>query len=320
MDYGALIRDSWTTTWRYRYLWLLGLFAGGTAGGFGGGGGGGNRSVSWREPGGFVPPDGDLRVATEQLGTWTAANAGWLIAGAVAAVLIGLALVIVGLIAQGGMAEATVDIAQGRETSLGRAWRTGLRLFWRYAGLWLTLALGAFAIALFIGAIVAAAVAIGAAGYSMGGGEGMAVVALIAGILVGIPITIGIVMAAIALSIVVAFAQRAIYVDDAGPVQALGIGWRTLRAHVGTSILTWLVFLALGIAAGIAGALILLPVIGLAGGLGYAAYLATGVGAPLIAMAALAIIAVLAAGAVLTGIANTFFWNYWTRAYLRLHV
>jgi hypothetical protein len=29
MDYGALIRAAWQTTWRHRLLWVLGLFAGG---------------------------------------------------------------------------------------------------------------------------------------------------------------------------------------------------------------------------------------------------------------------------------------------------
>ena len=26
MDYGTLIRQAWTITWRYRFLWLLGIW------------------------------------------------------------------------------------------------------------------------------------------------------------------------------------------------------------------------------------------------------------------------------------------------------
>jgi hypothetical protein len=41
MDYGALIREAWGTTWRHRFLWVLGLFAGGAVGVSAGGGGNG---------------------------------------------------------------------------------------------------------------------------------------------------------------------------------------------------------------------------------------------------------------------------------------
>jgi hypothetical protein len=33
MEYGALIRDAWRLTWRHRFLWLIGLVAGGGGGG-----------------------------------------------------------------------------------------------------------------------------------------------------------------------------------------------------------------------------------------------------------------------------------------------
>jgi len=32
VDYGNLIRQAWTITWRYRFLWLLGVLAGGAVG------------------------------------------------------------------------------------------------------------------------------------------------------------------------------------------------------------------------------------------------------------------------------------------------
>src|SRR4029078_12145057 len=32
VDYVSLIRQAWTITWRYRFLWLLGLLAGGAVG------------------------------------------------------------------------------------------------------------------------------------------------------------------------------------------------------------------------------------------------------------------------------------------------
>ncbi|MGF2075778.1 hypothetical protein, partial [Enterococcus casseliflavus] len=40
MNYGALLRRSWTLTWRHRFLWVLALFAGSTS--YGGSAAGGD--------------------------------------------------------------------------------------------------------------------------------------------------------------------------------------------------------------------------------------------------------------------------------------
>ena len=148
MEYGALIRDAWSTTWRNRFLWILGLFAGGAIGVTSWHAGGrrpapgfmqghaGNWSANWGAAGQYE------RFSTASL--WVQSHIGLLIAAGIAAALLGLGLLIISLIAQGGMAEATVDLARGQRTSLGRAWRTGTHLFWRYTGL--SLILFAFAL------------------------------------------------------------------------------------------------------------------------------------------------------------------------------
>lgn len=159
MDYGSLVGDAWRTTWRNRYLWGLALFAGGAVGvskgglDWNGGMDGGRGDRAWeRVPesvtanGGFdwsdVGPLGALRrgdwrmeeagaraqVFAQNAAEWAAASAGWLVAGAALVALLAVALVVLGLIARGGMAEATVDLATGQRSSLGRMWRAGTRL------------------------------------------------------------------------------------------------------------------------------------------------------------------------------------------------
>ena len=46
MNYTKLVQDAWRTTWEHRWLWVLGLFAGGAVGGFSFGGGG--NGAQWR--------------------------------------------------------------------------------------------------------------------------------------------------------------------------------------------------------------------------------------------------------------------------------
>jgi hypothetical protein len=322
MEYGALIREAWDTTWRHRFLWVLGLFAGGSVGvAFSGGNG---QGAQWR-----ASPEEVQRVSpavaetvaelerwaaanAQELGRWAGANTGPIAGAGLAAVALVVALLAVTLIAQGGMAEATVDLAGGRSTSLGQAWRAGVRLFWRFAGLYLVLAGAAFVIA----AIMGAGAVILLAPLMAGSATDPLLAAL--AIVVSVPLALAGVVAAIGVSIVVAYAQRAIYAEDAGPLGALQAGWAVLRAHPGASALTWLVNLALAIGTGIAAALGVLAVLAVLAATGIGVWNIVDAVAPRVAYAALAAIVFLAGGLLVAAVTNTFFWNYWTLAYLRL--
>ncbi len=309
MDYGALIRSAWGTTWHHRFLWILGLFAGGAIGigGVGRNGPGMQWQIAPREMERVLPA---AAAEAQQAEYWVATHAG-LVIGAIAMLLaLGLALLVISIIAQGGMVEATVDLASGRPASFGQAWRAGLHLFWRYVGLYLLL----------IAAAIVAAATLGAAGAAVlaslaSGAPPNPVVAAIAGV-VGVVLLLAGAVVAIGLSIVVAYAQRAIYAEDAGPLLALRAGWQLLRTHPGTSALTWLVNLALVIGIGIAATLAVVAVAAVLVALGLGVWaISEAAGVAYLVLAALG---VLAGGALVVAVINTFFWNYWTLAYLQL--
>src|SRR5262249_1962708 len=134
MDYGQLIRDAWAITWRYCFLWVLGLLAGGSVGLPSLNTGGGSRQSDLQET------NPAMAAAFGNLSSWAMAHIGLLIGFAVLALLVLVALVIVSVIAQGGIAQATAELATGRTSSFGRAWSAGVRLFWRYVGLWFLVA------------------------------------------------------------------------------------------------------------------------------------------------------------------------------------
>jgi hypothetical protein len=309
MDYGAMIKEAWATTWRHRFLWVLGLFAGGASGLSPTAGG----SANFQGPGPSGPggAPGDVAGAASAAGQWVASNAGLLLTVFVVLALLALAWTVLSLIAQGGLAEATVDLAEGRETTLGRAWRTGLRLVWRYVGLYLILIGLAILVALVLAALVGLVVAIGSGG---GGGAGVAV---LVGLLLGVPLVVFGVVAGLALGIVVTYALRAIAAEDAGPLEALGSGWRLLRRYPGESILVWLISLALGFGAavvvGLAVGVLVVPLVLLGVGVWNLAGTGTTVG-----YGVLAALLVLAAVAAVGAVVNTFFWSYWSQAYVRL--
>ena len=312
MDYGSLIRRSWRLAWRHRFLWVLGLFATGSSGSCSSSvpSGGGGSPGDWAPGPDGIPPDLDRAVVG--LGTWIEQNL-WVIGLAVLGlVLLGLLFLILSLIAQGAAARATADLALGQPSSLGGAWRAGGRLFWRYLGLWLMLFGLGLAVVLLIGfggLVVALLFGLGDGGAQ----AGLIVVSVLLGLLlivVAIPVFI-------AMSVVVALAQRAIAVEDVGPLSALGAGLRLARAHLGTSALAWLIQFGLSIAAGLVlllGVAVLLVPLGL---LGLGLYAAVGLSAGLLAYGVVALLVLGIVGWLLSGIVNAYFWSYWTLVYLR---
>jgi hypothetical protein len=252
-----------------------------------------------------VPGD----VAFDQMLRFLSANAGLVAAFGIALVLFALVAIVLSLIAQGGMARATSDLAQGQTISLGAAWHAGLQLFWRYAGLWLLLGLVALAVAIVVAALVGIVAALGtqSAGAAVG-----------AGLVLGLPALILGVAVAVVLAIVVPYAQRAIVVEDVGPISALRSGWHLLRANLGPSLLLWLLQVGLGLGAGLAVMVVFVPLVIVMGIVGVGIWALTGPGALLIAFGAIAALTLLAALLVLAAIANTFFWHYWTQGYVRL--
>jgi hypothetical protein len=314
MEYGRIIRDAWGITWRHPFLWIFGLFAGGAAGSsfkLQGGGRNGGAAPWGSAPGGIGPfgPGMDARAA--DVLRWAAEHAG-LIAGAVGLVLlVGLALLAISLVAQGGLAGATADFAAGRESTPGRAWRTGLHLFWRYAGLWLLLAATVIV-------VMALVTSFAALVYALTSVVDRAAWVIAPAVVVGFVLVLAGIAAAVVVSIVVPYAQRAIAVQDVGPIAALRDGWRVLRANPGSSLLVWLIDVGLSIGstlvitmAMVFTVLVLaLPALGLWGAFAWTA--------PTIAY--LVIAGVVAFGILLTlsSVANTFSWSYWTLAYLRL--
>jgi hypothetical protein len=313
MDYGSLIRRSWSLTWRHRFLWVLGLFATGGASGScstsvpSGGGG---------SPGGWAPgTDGippELERAVVGLGTWIAQNL-WLIGLAMLGlVLLFLLFLVLSLIAQGATARATADLALGQPSSLGGAWRAGGRLFWRYLGLWLVL----FGLGLAVLLVVGFAGLVVALLFGLGDGGSQAVLILVA-VLLGLLLLVVAIPVFIGLSVVVALAQRAIAVEDVGPLPALGAGLRLVRAQLGTSALAWLIQFGLSIAAGLAlllGLALFLVPLGL---LGLVLYAAVGLSVELLVYAVVALLVLGIVGWLLSGVANAYFWSYWTLVYLR---
>jgi hypothetical protein len=136
------------------------------------------------------------------------------------------------------------------------------------------------------------------------------VLGVLAGLLF-IPIAIGV-------SVVVAYAQRAIVDERIGPIGGLRAGWLLARQHLSTSFFVWLVNLGLSLAANFAIFIALLFLVAILALLGLIFYLALGMSAVTIGYIVVATVVAFAALLVAIAVVNTFFWTYWSLAYQRL--
>ena len=312
MDYGSLIRDAWALTWRYRFLWVLGLFTG-TAVGSCSGFGTGNQFQSRPSSGDLsriAPGMEQIPVEVEQ---WVVSHPATVALVVGVLVLLGLVLLFVSLVAQGGMTEATVDLARQQPVTLGIAWNAGLHLFWRFLGLVLLLIVAAIVLAALFAAIVALAVL----SSTVVSGNARGLVAAL-WVLLGIVLALVAIPTAIGVSIVLAWAQRAIVVENVGPIVAVRDGWELLRQHLGSSVMVWLVNVGLSLAAGLAVLFGLVGVVAILALIGVIVWTLIGFTTATVIYIGVGVVIAIAALWLMEAIVNTFFWSYWTLAYLRI--
>ncbi len=248
MRFGEIISKAWKITWRYRALWVLGLFAGVTGGG--GGGGGGNYGNNFGSRTGTGSGSGNPFGSAElsRLGSQLTHWLPLIVVGIAGLLVVGLVFAVLGIGARGALVWAVNEIEEGRRPALGESWNRGFARFWSLLGLGLLLGLPILVAVL----LLVAAILIPLAGPLMRGGEPSlpAVIAPMCGALaIGIPLLL---VAGVVLGIMQITGTRFIILDGMGAVHAAGEGWRAFRARIGDHILMFLINIGLNIAAGLA--------------------------------------------------------------------
>jgi hypothetical protein len=309
MDYGELVSGTWRLTWRNRGLWWVGLFAGSASGSCSGTNfnSGGQDFDSLDEAFGNQPGF-DAGLAAVQAGLAEAAPI--LI---VVGIILGIIFLLFWLLAVACTAAVIVggrDAAAGQQVTVGVAWSRGMPAFGRLfllELLWLIFWL------VVVGVILVIAIS-SLANQARTGGDMLRAVFNLFGVLAIVGILGSV------LSIVLAYAQRAVVLDGAGAVDSIGAAFGLFRQKLGASLLVWLIGLALAIGGGIGlviGAVILaLPTLLVAAILGFLANLGgvNGFGVGAVVLGLVLAVALIVGGAAL----NTYMWHYWTLAYLRL--
>lgn len=246
MDYSGIIKRAWDITWKYKFLWLFGLFAGGVGGGSGtGGGGNGSSGDSSSEAG---------RKLTQQAENFTDAladNIPLIIAVVGGLVLLGLVLWVISIAARGGLIHLVDEIEQGRQATASEGWSFGFSKWGRLLAIDLLLGLPVVILVVGVGILAAMALIPAFAGGDAGAAGG--VVALCGLLVIVIPVfmILGFILSVLAMT-----SSRYAVLEDRTATNAIGTGWGALRARLKDSVLMWLMNLAINFVFGIVAAVV----------------------------------------------------------------
>ena len=307
MNYGEIIRDAFTISWRNKFLWFFGFFLSAAI----------NSVVIPSRLGGPAP--GAAGVASGQPPGWIT-NLGRAVQSNPVPLIVGISLAVLAVVliwifffvlSQGALNESVAAIDRGEGRRFGLAWRAGLARFWRVLGLLVVIGLISLVATLVL--------------YGLGGLIGVGVffvtesvalrvlvVALV--VLIFLPLTI---VVTVFFALLIRYALREAVVAGEGVFASVEGGVRLLRRNVGRSLVLLLIQLGLVIAFGL-----VMFVATLVAGLLLSALVSALAGAELGALAvAVGVVAsvILSVPFVLvTCFAGAFHQAYWTLAYLRL--
>lgn len=321
MDYMGILKEAWDVTRRNRRLWILGLFAAGSAGISSGNWNSGSSSSK----GGNMPawlstahsPGEALQRGLDQAGHQLGVPMGtadqwWVFLGLTVLTLIVLCTLfwVIGIAARGGLIEQTREAIAGRPTSAGAGWRSGLRNWGRVFAVGFLFGLPLFGLGvlalLTIGAFGVPDVPTSFAAITPGLAGMGAVLSLIALFIVGVSLVV---------SVLEEVALRHAVLGRRGAIDSIRAAWSDLREKRGVASM-WLVMILVNVAAGIAAGILLVPVIlvsvAVVGGAVFAG------GWSMLWLAAPFVLILMLMGMTFKAVFSTFRNTAWTSFYVRI--
>jgi hypothetical protein len=267
MDYKGILARAWEVTWKYKILWLFGLFAGSSFGGS-------SRAPEYKTgttTGTMTQAQAEAALANARTTAklWAAqahaiydqyAALIWI--GVCLAVLFIIVAVIVNATARGGLVYLVNEADEGRAARAGDGWRVGFAKWWRVFCIGFLASLPMAVVGLIVSGLVAAAIVawlnnpfptslgpdlIGTFIIAACGLLVISIVAVFLGVTLGIASELGL---------------RYAVLHDRGAIDSLKQGWRDLWAKRG-AFKMFMVQLGVGIlfaiAIGIVGAILMGP-------------------------------------------------------------
>lgn len=268
MNHTAILRRAWHITWRYRILWIFGLFMAPLAGSGGSGGGGRASSDASSWPWGSVPS-----FTEKELASIVAVAAGLIVVAVAVSLLLALVSTVLRYLAETAVIRAVDDYeTTGEKRSFGSVFHLGWS--WRAVRLFLIdLVVCIPAVVLFVAlALIALSpLVLWAFESEVLGIAGTVLTIGFFGLLAILAIA-----AAVVWAVLQPFIWRAAVLDDCGVFASISRGYAIVRARLRDAGIMWLLLVVLQFLFGITALVVFLivAVLGLLVGglLGYAVY------------------------------------------------
>jgi hypothetical protein len=245
MDYTDILKRAWRVTWRYKILWVLGIFAGTGAGS---GGGGGNSGTSWQTgsntSSSFTQTDwSQFEMFLRQYGVVIAL-------AVLAAIALGLIVMVLSVAARGGLIHLVNEAEEGRPVKARDGWRVGFAKWWRVFGVGFLAGLPVLLLVLVMLAIVGVSAAAAISSGSTQTVTGTLIAAFIGSACLVIVLTLPTIFLGVVLGISAELGLRYVVLHDRRVMDSLKQGWRDLWSKRG-SFLMYLIQIGVGIGFGI---------------------------------------------------------------------
>jgi hypothetical protein len=237
------------------------------------------------------------------------AIAGIVIVIILVAIVVGIALWVISVMARGGLIAGVQQVEDEGSTSFLQAWRVGRDRFWTLFGIGVLTTLPI--IILVLAGIAALVLLIFSTVGAFDVSEARGATGIVSTVLCGALLCCGAFLVGTVLDLIRKYAERAAILEGLGWIDAFRRGWEVLKANVGPTLVLWFIFLIIGIVVGgvIFGALavVALPFIAAMSNTDPGAWLAVPIcGGGLIA---------LIVGALIRSVVETFTSATWTLAY-----
>jgi hypothetical protein len=319
MDIVGILKEAWATTWRHKALWILGLFVGGSASvstvnwqmdsrDFQGGS---TSAPDWESFGNLTRADVEqamepvVRFFQQDVAEWLP----WLIGGIALLIVIGFMFWILSVAARGGLIDQTNVALAGETVSVRAGWRMGFRRWGRVFLVGFLLALPLF----ILGAVMAAAFAGVAITFAAGNAEpipGLLGLGALVPVAVLLSIAVGVLVGLLS-----EVSYRHAVLGDLGALDSIRAAWDDVFSRRGVTTM-WLVMLVVGIGAGVAAGIVMVPLLIVSGLIVGATVM--GAGLPgLWTLLPLGLV-VLAVGMLIKSVYSTFQYAAWTEFYRRM--
>jgi len=259
-----ILKRAWATTWKYKILWLFGLFAGA-----GGGSSSFNYNTGSSSPSSGSGSSAGADAVSRQFLDTAEHYLPLLVVVGVLLVLIGIVFFVLTFAAQGGLVHLANEAEEKREVRGGEGWRVGFKYWGRtflidfLVGLPIILVVIVFAV--IFGAAIVGIVA-SAAGLDKGSSAaGAGLVSSIGGLCCG---GVLLLVASVAYSIVFGttaqIALRYAVLEDRTAIESLKAGWADVwakRGAIGMYFTVWLVSILYGVVLGILLTIFIIPMV-----------------------------------------------------------